>query len=42
MSTWKLTKIDITYPSVNFTNKIALTKYYALTGLNFNYGNYQL
>ena len=42
---WKLSKIDITYPSIletsNKSNAI-ITKYYTLTGLYFNYDNYKL
>jgi hypothetical protein len=42
---WKLSKIEITYPSPNIKNNKSsnnVTKYYALGGLYFSYGNYQL
>ncbi len=47
MNTWKLSKIEITFPSINtigavYTISKLKTKYYALTCLYFNYGNFQL
>lgn len=43
MNYWKLTKIEITYPSSNKNNKNFnnnKNKYYALTSLYFNYKNF--
>jgi hypothetical protein len=47
MNTWKLSKIEITYPSINTigaANRISKfkIKYYALTCLYFNYNNFEL
>ena len=42
---WKLSKIEITYPSILETkikSNVDLNEYYALTGLYFKYNNYQL
>lgn len=39
---WKLSKIEITYPSLNSEINNTTQKYYAITSLYFKYGNFNL
>ncbi len=39
---WQLSKIDLTYPTISKKNDISDLKCFAVSGINFNYNEFQL